>query len=70
MNDKQIDSAIDTERRRFLRTASVAGGAAALAGATGQAVAAGDPPPAEDARASRGYHETEHVRAYYESARI
>ena len=55
-------------RRRFL-FALGAGGAGAAAAATSPAIAApATAPPA--AEASSGYRETEHVRDYYDSARI
>jgi hypothetical protein len=62
--------ALDTSRRHFLRTLSTAGGAAAAAMAlpTSSAAAATGPGQAA-AEKRRGYRETEHVRAYYASAR-
>lgn len=54
-------------RRRFL-FALGAGGAGAAAAAASPAIAAPAAVPAADA--SSGYRETEHVRDYYDSARI
>lgn len=68
MSDREQDRGVDPERRKLLKTVGLAGGAAAL-GMAGQAGAAkpaeGDHPPAKS-----GYRETEHIRAYYDSARI
>jgi len=50
----------------------VAGGAAALAVASHQAVSADDKakPAHEKAPPAKGYHETTHIRAYYRSLRV
>lgn len=58
-------------RRRFLKGIAMASGATAVAMATGNVVAA----PAVEAPASKpettkGYHETPHIRTYYQRARI
>lgn len=57
----------DLKRRRFLAAAAGAGALGALATASRPAVAA-DVPLASAARTS-GYHETEHIRNYYRTAR-
>jgi hypothetical protein len=57
-------------RRKFLlaaRGAGALGALAALAGRSTPAEAAA--PPAADTRATSGYHETEHIRKYYSTAR-
>jgi len=61
-------------RRGFLKNAAVIGGAATAAAAGGGALA-GAPTPREDgdkaeAPRARGYHETPHIRTYYEKARF
>ena len=60
------------DRRTFLKGAAVAGGAAALtaASATGLVEPAAKTPPAAapataDKTASKGYHETQHIKDYY-----
>ena len=56
-------------RRRFLKGLAAAGGATAMVVATGTAVAAPEVAPVskpEDA----GYHETPHIRTYYQKARV
>ena len=56
-------------RRRFLKGLAVAGGATAMVVATGTAVAAPEPVPVSKPEAT-GYHETPHIRTYYQKARI
>ena len=56
------------DRRLFLKGAAAAGGAAALtaASATGLVEPAAEAAPATaDKPASKGYHETQHIRDYY-----
>jgi hypothetical protein len=59
-----------TERRRVLKTLVAAGGVTALAAVAGRAAASPAAKPEESAPVARGYHETDHVRAYYSKARI
>ena len=61
-----------SDRRTFLKGAAIAGGAAALtaASATGLVESAAKAPPAAapataDKTASKGYHETQHIKDYY-----
>jgi hypothetical protein len=56
-------------RRRFLKGLAVAGGATAMVVATGTAVAAPAVSPVSKPVA-KGYHETPHIRTYYQKARI
>ena len=58
-------------RRDFLRKMAVAGGSAAVVAASGKAVAGSvDEAAAQSSdRPASGYRETEHVRAYYRTAR-
>lgn len=60
-------------RRRFLKTAAVAGGAATVAAAGGAAVAGTDEAPAAQAapepQGKQGYHVTPHIERYYRLAR-
>ncbi|MDB5920122.1 MAG: formate dehydrogenase [Massilia sp.] len=68
---KDKDQSVDPKRRGFLRAAGGAGALGALAAVAGQATAAtpaAAPATAEPA-ASVGYHETEHIRQYYRTAR-
>ena len=62
--------AVDKKRRGFLRAASGAGALGALAVVAGDAPAAAPvaAKPAAEAR-SAGYHETEHIRQYYRTAK-
>jgi hypothetical protein len=62
-------------RRGFLAGVGVAGvaGAAALAAGRGAAPAAAEAAgeaPAAGTLAGRGYHETDHVRRYYDTAKV
>jgi hypothetical protein len=70
--DKEKTKAINPARRGFLRAAGGAGALGALAVAAGQAPAA-EPAPAPEtapeAAKPAGYHETEHIRQYYRTAR-
>jgi hypothetical protein len=69
--DKDKTKAVDRARRGFLRAAGGAGALGALA-AAGQAPAAAPavvPEPAADPAKPAGYHETEHIRQYYRTAR-
>jgi len=67
--DKHKES-IKTDRRKFVKGVAVATGAATVAMASGGAAAA---LPEEETRAetegSKGYHETQHVLDYYDTAR-
>ncbi|MFU8896132.1 MAG: formate dehydrogenase [Gammaproteobacteria bacterium] len=56
-------------RRRFLKGLAVAGGATAMVVATGTAVAAPKVTPVSQPD-EKGYHETPHIRTYYQKARI
>ncbi len=55
-------------RRDFLKTAGLAGGAAAVAAVAVTPKSAKSAVP--EGRKSSGYRETEHIRKYYESARM
>lgn len=68
MSDKRQRPEVDARRRNFLKAAGLAGGAAAVG--VSAAVAAEPPERAADPKRGQGYHETDHVRAYYRSARI
>jgi hypothetical protein len=58
-------------RRRFLKGLAMASGATAVAVATGTAVAAPQmDAPVSKPETAKGYHETPHIRTYYQRARI
>jgi hypothetical protein len=65
------DKSVDPKRRGFLRAAGGAGALGALAAVAGQAPAAAvvTTPAAAEPAADVGYHETEHIRQYYRTAR-
>ena len=60
-------------RRRFLKTAALAGGAASVAVAAGGVVAEStphaEPSTQGEAPTAKGYHVTPHIEAYYRLAR-
>ena len=60
------EQAPDPARRGFLKAAPL-GALAVVAGST-QAEEAKAPAPASAPQAKRGYHETDHIRRYYQSA--
>ena len=57
-------------RRRFLKGLAMASGATAMVVATGTSVAAPAATPVSKPAAAKGYHETPHIRNYYQKARI
>jgi hypothetical protein len=67
--DKQT-KAVDKKRRGFLCAAGGAGALGVLAAVANDAPAApAAVAPAPEAAKSAGYHETEHIRQYYRTAR-
>jgi len=66
---KKQDPAHAAERRRFLKGMAVAGGATALATVFASRLTAADTTGTATRKtvqpASRGYHETDHIRDYY-----
>lgn len=67
---KQNAEHTDPGRREFIKTLAVAGSAVVAVAAVGEAGAEVSQAPSVAAKGSQGYRETEHVRAYYASARI
>jgi hypothetical protein len=69
--EKVKDKTVNPTRRSFLRAAGGAGALGALAAVAAESTAA--PVPAAPAVAASaepaGYHETEHIRQYYRTAR-
>ena len=69
---KKAKMRFTADRRLFLKGAAVAGGAAALTAAAATSLVEpatesdpGTTPAAADKTASKGYHETQHIRDYY-----
>ncbi|MGI4843306.1 MAG: twin-arginine translocation signal domain-containing protein [Janthinobacterium lividum] len=56
----------DRSRRGFLKAAPL--GALAVVAGTAEAADAPAPAPAAAPQVKRGYHETDHIRRYYETA--
>ena len=71
---KQSSKKAGGDRRAFLRNVAIAGGAATAAVAAGAAVsrtgAQGEAAAPAAADGPTGYHETPHIREYYEKARF
>ncbi|QIT54762.1 twin-arginine translocation signal domain-containing protein [Aquisalimonas sp. 2447] len=70
MSKTNGDFKADASRRRFLRGVAMTGGAAVFAAGTGGAFAA-ETDTAEAPRETEGkagYHETKHIRDYYQRA--
>ena len=63
---------IKTSRRTFIKTAAILGGLGALLGISRSATGAKERPsrPQQQAQSSQGYRLTEHVKRYYETARL
>lgn len=70
---KQHQTGPATNRRRFLKGVAAAGGAAALTSFFSSRLIADDSSGTaarkSDIMASRGYHETDHIRDYYRTLR-
>ncbi len=57
-------------RRKFLKGAAIFGGLAALLGIAKPAPAALKEPQRQPERSGRGYRLTDHIKKYYETARL
>lgn len=69
-NKKEPDQTTQTGRRQFLKGAMAVSAAAGVAAVSGQSLAATGPVEvATSADSVEGYHETDHIRAYYASCR-
>jgi hypothetical protein len=67
---RKKEQAKQSGRRDFLRKMAVAGGSAAVVAATGKAAAStATEQVAASAPTASGYRETDHIRAYYRTAR-
>ena len=71
---KKNKTRFTADRRMFLKGAAIAGGAAALTAVSATGLVAADAenerlPDATDKTASKGYHETQHIKDYYRSLR-
>ena len=64
-----MDFEFVTERRKFLKIATIFGGLAALVGIVRPAGAGPRQPQPQSKQSSQGYRLTEHVKKYYETAR-
>jgi len=70
MHNKNTSPTSQAERRRFLKSMAGASAAVGLAATAGNALAASDEAPANETPDQvQGYHETDHIRAYYASCR-
>jgi hypothetical protein len=72
---KKNKTRFTADRRMFLKGAAIAGSAAALTAVSATGLVAADtennlsPDDATDKTASKGYHETQHIKDYYRSLR-
>lgn len=58
-------------RRQFLRNVAVLGGVAGVSAVTGQAFGqTGEPEAGAQPVPGEGYQETDHIRTYYDKARL
>lgn len=57
------------ERRKFLKTVVILSGAVVSLSGAKEVVAGGKPMPQPE-KPTEGYRETDHIRKYYQSARI
>lgn len=72
MDDKKTSPTADPRRRMFLRAAGGAGALATLATVAGESAAVAPvatAPVVTAAAEPAGYHETEHIRQYYRTAK-
>ena len=67
---KQQPERTDNGRRQFIKALGAAGGAAAVATVASQAQAEVVEQPEVEVKSAQGYQKTDHVRAYYDSARV
>ena len=65
-----MDFEFVTERRKFLKSATIFGGLAALLGVVRPEAAERKEPQRQGEGSSQGYRLTEHVKKYYETARL
>ncbi len=65
-----MDFEFITERRKFLKNATIFGGLAALLGVVKPVNARLKEPQRQPERCGQGYRLTEHVKKYYETARL
>jgi len=70
MQNNNPSPTVQAERRRFLKSMAGASAAVGLAATAGNALAASDEPSdIHNEDQVQGYHETDHIRAYYASCR-
>lgn len=61
---KKAQQPINTSRREMLKSLAVAGG---VITSVGQSAIAAEPQPESEPKLKKGYHETQHIRDYYET---
>jgi nitrous oxide reductase len=70
MQNNNTSPTVQAERRRFLKSMAGTSAAVGLAATTGSALAASDETgETQNQEQTQGYHETDHIRAYYASCR-
>lgn len=69
MNRKDDAAGIES-RRKFMKSMALTGGGVAVVATVGQASAAPEEVQAPVEEAATGYHETQHIRDYYNKAQF
>lgn len=64
-DEKRVES-----RRKFMKTMALTGGGAAMVVSAASVGAAGPAEEIQETETARGYHETEHIRNYYDKAQF
>lgn len=68
--NKKDDAAGVESRRKFMKSMALTGGGVAVVATMGQAAAAPVEAEAPVEAAAAGYHETQHIRDYYNKAQF
>ncbi|NAW67970.1 transcriptional initiation protein Tat [Vibrio sp. V27_P1S3P104] len=64
---KKAQQPINTSRREMLKSLASAAVAGGVITSVGQSAIAAEPQPESEPKLKKGYHETQHIRDYYET---